>query len=147
MKKHTFMTTLLLVVAFGIALLLVLPVQAVSVKTAKGLVADCKKNIDVITADKAKKLFDAGDWLFLDVRTEKEYKKGNIPHSVHIQRGVLEFKIDKKVPDKSTKLILYCKSGSRATLSSCAMKKLGYQKVVMMDGGWKEWIKKGYPVN
>ena len=44
-------------------------------------------------------------------------------------------------------LVLYCKSGSRATLSSCAMKNLGYQKVVMMDGGWKEWVKKGYPVN
>ena len=129
-----------------IGLALILPAQATKTMTGKDFVAECKPNIKSITVSEARTLHDSGDWVFLDVRTEKEFKKGAIPNALHIQRGVLEFKVEKKLPDKTAKIVVYCKSGSRATLCSCALKRMGYINVVCMDGGWKGWVKEGHPV-
>ena len=79
--------------------------------TAKDFMAEAKKNICEISVADAKARLDQGGYLFLDCRTEKEYKMGHVPGAMNIARGLLEFKIDKKVPDKNTKIIMYFKTG------------------------------------
>lgn len=145
MKTENRFIKLILVIA--IALAVVLPVQAQKALTAKDMVTECKQNIQAVSVTDAKRLYDSGEWIFLDVRTEKEYKRGNIPKAVHLQRGVLEFKIDKKIPDKSANIVVYCKSGSRSTLSVCTLTSLGYSGVVSMEGGWMGWVEKDYPIS
>ena len=137
----------IMVIAIVLTLAVVIPVQASKVMSAKDMVADCKKNIKGVALAEAKKMYDVKEYAFLDVRTEKEYKKGNIPNSVHIQRGVLEFNVEKKFPDKNAKIVVYCKSGSRSALSVCSLTRMGYTNVVSLNGGWKGWVKNGYPVN
>ena len=114
--------------------------------TAKDLVAEAKKNIASISVSDAKALFDKGGITFLDCRDEKEYKSGHIPGAVNISRGLLEFKIGKKIPDKNAQIIMYCKSGGRGCLACESIGKMGYKSVKNMDGGWKAWAKAGYPV-
>jgi rhodanese-related sulfurtransferase len=114
--------------------------------TGKDFVNEAKKEIKEISVEQAKKDIDAKKAVVLDVRTEKEYKKGHIPGAIHMQRGLLEFKVEKKLPDKNAYIILQCKTGGRSALATQTLQKMGYKNVVSMAGGWKAWVKAGYPV-
>lgn len=114
--------------------------------TAKDLVAEAQKNITMISASEAKALLDKGGVVFLDCREPKEYKSGHIPGAINIPRGLLEFKIGSKISDKNSLVVMYCKSGGRASLSCCSIQRMGYGNVKNLDGGWKAWTKAGYPV-
>jgi rhodanese-related sulfurtransferase len=146
MKKWNLKKQLTIVILVVAGLAFIIPVQASKPMTAKDFVAECKPSIDHVTVGDARMKHNAGDWIFLDVRTEKEFKKGAIPNAVHMQRGLLEFKIAKKIPDKTAKIVVYCKSGSRSSLAVCTLKKMGYVNVVSMEGGWKGWLKDGHPI-
>jgi rhodanese-related sulfurtransferase len=82
----------------------------------------------------------------LDCRESKEFKMGHVPDAINIPRGLIEFKIDKKIPDKTTKIVVYCKVGGRGCLSACTLCRMGYKNVMNMAGGWMAWEKAGYPV-
>ena len=114
--------------------------------TVTDLVGDAKKNICEVSVSEAKALLDKGGYIFLDCRTSKEFKMGHVPGAMNIPRGLLEFKIDKKIPDKATEIVMYCKKGSRGCLATCTLCKMGYQNTKNLDGGWKAWEKAGYPV-
>jgi len=104
------------------------------------------ENITTISVEDAKALFDKGGVVFLDVRGEKEYRSGHIPGAMNVPRGLLEFVIGNKIPDKNATIVVYCKSGGRSCLASHTLVKMGYQNIKNMDGGWKAWIGAGYPV-
>jgi len=114
--------------------------------TAKDLVGDAKKNICEVSVSEAKALLDKDGYIFVDCRTSKEFKMGHVPGAMNIPRGLLEFKIDKKIPDKATEIVMYCKKGSRGCLATCTLCRMGYKNTKNMDGGWKAWEKAGYPV-
>ena len=136
---------LILSVVAMVVLFTVPPLTAADM-TAKQLVEDAKKDICEVSVSEAKDLFDKGGNLFLDCRTSKEYKMGHVPGAVNIPRGLLEFKIDKQIPDRETAIIMYCKTGGRGCLATCTLCKMGYKNVKNMDGGWQAWEKAGYPV-
>ena len=114
--------------------------------TSKEMVDKAKKSICEVTVSEARELLDKESYLFLDCREPKEYKMGHIPGALNIPRGLLEFKIAKKIPEKSTNIVMYCKKGSRGCLATCTLCTMGYKNVVNMDGGWLAWEKAGYPV-
>ncbi|MGD2099992.1 MAG: rhodanese-like domain-containing protein [Desulfobacterales bacterium] len=114
--------------------------------TTEEMVAEAKESICEVTVSEAKELLDKGGYLFLDCREPKEYKMGHVPGAVNIPRGLIEFKIPNKVPDKSTHIVMYCKKGGRGCLAACTLCRMGYENVMNMDGGWLAWEKAGYPV-
>jgi len=114
--------------------------------TSKDFVDEAKKQICEVSVSEAKDLFDKGGYVFLDCRTSKEFKMGHIPGSVNVPRGLLEFKIEKKISDKDAPIIMYCKTGGRGCLATCTLCKMGYSNVKNMDGGWMAWEKAGYPI-
>ena len=104
------------------------------------------KHITTISVAEAKALLDKGGVTFLDVRTEKEYKKGHIPGAKNVPRGKLEYDIGKDIPDKNAAVVVYCKTGGRSCLGTYTLVRMGYKNLKSMDGGWKSWTKAGYPV-
>jgi rhodanese-related sulfurtransferase len=114
--------------------------------TTEEIVAEARESICEVTVSEAKGMLDKGGYLFLDCREPKEYKMGHVPGALNIPRGLLEFSIDSKVPDKNTQIIMYCKKGGRGCLAACTLCRMGYGKVANMDGGWLAWEKAGYPV-
>jgi len=133
-------------VALAAALLFVAPSAMAKDMTASDLVSEAKENVCEISVSEAKECFDKGGYVFIDCRTEDEFKMGHVPGCMHIPRGVMEFKIDKKIPDKTANVILYCKKGGRGCLATCTLCRMGYRNVKNMDGGWMAWEKAGYPV-
>ena len=72
--------------------------------------------------------------------------KGHLPKSVHIGKGVIERDIEAIFPDPNREIILYCGGGYRSALAADNLQKMGYKKVISMDGGFRGWTEKGFPV-
>jgi rhodanese-related sulfurtransferase len=81
----------------------------------------------------------------IDVREESEYAAGRIPGARHIGRGVLERDVETLIPDPDADLVLYCGGGYRSALAALNLQKMGYRRVVSMDGGIRGWRAAGYP--
>jgi len=92
-------------------------------------------------------------YILIDVRLPEEHKKGFIPGSISIPRGVMEFRINSEkvwdeegmyVPEKNELLVLYCKKAKRSVLTALKLKQLGYTNIKYIAGGWTDWHLK-YP--
>ncbi len=110
------------------------------------LVNETKKRVRETNVADVKRRLDAGEKLVLvDVREESEWGRGHLPGAVHLGKGIIERDIEQRVPDTSTKLVLYCGGGFRSALSADNLQKMGYSNVESMDGGWKGWLEAGFP--
>jgi len=143
MKRHYLFA---LAFALVVALTLNAPQAIAKDMTAKELVTEAKKSICQVSISEAKDLIDKGGYVFLDCREPKEFKMGHIPGAMNIPRGLLEFKIAKKIPDKNAKIVMYCKKGGRGCLATCTLCRMGYKNAQNMAGGWMAWEKAGYPI-
>ncbi len=73
--------------------------------------------------------------LVLDVRTETERKTlGFFPKSLHMPRDRLEKEFSRAVPDKSTRILVYCNTGQRARLATDTLHQMGYTKTKYITG-------------
>jgi rhodanese-related sulfurtransferase len=116
-------------------------------KTSADLLAEARAQILQVDVNVAKLLLDSGDYMFIDIREPSETKMGFIPGAIQIPRGLLEFKIASTIVDQNTPIVVYCKSGGRASLGTLTLKTMGYTNVMNMAGGWMAWEKAGYPID
>jgi rhodanese-related sulfurtransferase len=111
------------------------------------LVQDAKTRVKECTVEDVKRRLDAGEkFALVDVREESEYVAGHLPGAAHMSKGVIERDVETKVPDPSAPLVLYCGGGYRSALAADNLQRMGYTNVLSMDGGWRGWTEKGYPV-
>jgi rhodanese-related sulfurtransferase len=110
------------------------------------LVQDAKKRVKETNVSDVKRRIDAGEkFVLVDVREESEWAMGHVPKAIHLGKGVIERDIEQRVPDSSSKVILYCGGGFRSALVADNLQKMGYTNVESMDGGWKGWLDAGLP--
>ena len=111
------------------------------------LVNDAKTRVKEVDIEGYKKMVAAGDkHLLVDTREDNEWAAGHAKGAVHLSKGIIERDIEAKVPDKSTKLVLYCGGGFRSALAADNLQKMGYTHVISLDGGWKAYQTSGLPV-
>ena len=111
------------------------------------LVEDAKTRVRETNVHEVKKQLDAGEkFLLVDVREESEWARGHLPGAIHLGKGVIERDIEQRVPDKNAPLVLYCGGGFRSALAAESLQKMGYARVLSMDGGFRGWVEAGYPV-
>ncbi len=79
----------------------------------------------------------------VDVREDNEWEKGRVAGAIHLGKGVIERDVEAAIPDKSGEIILYCGGGFRSALAADNLQKMGYRRVVSMDGGWRAWVDAG----
>ena len=121
-------------------------------KTAAELVAEARARIEELGVDEVDKEAAAGA-LIVDLREAEELAaSGRIPGSVHVPRGMLEFRADPSSPyhqegfDPGRRVILHCASGGRSALAAAALKDMGYSDVAHLAGGFKAWTDAGGPI-
>ncbi|MFW9777669.1 MAG: Nif3-like dinuclear metal center hexameric protein [Candidatus Heimdallarchaeota archaeon] len=85
-------------------------------------------------------------FILLDVRTYQEYRTGHIPGAksvpLHeISRNAENFPQDKEI-------VVYCQNGpcSMSMKAAFELKKLGFQNIAKLEGGYDEWNINGYPI-
>ena len=111
------------------------------------VVNDAKSRVQQIDIDGYRRLAGSGEpFDLIDIREESEWNAGHAAGSKHLGKGIIERDIETAVPDKNTKLVLYCGGGFRSALAADALQKMGYTDVISLDGGWRAWQAAGLPV-
>jgi rhodanese-related sulfurtransferase len=111
------------------------------------IVNDAKSRIREITVLDVKSDQDSGvEFALVDTREESEWARGHAAGAVHLGKGIIERDIEKAIPDTSKKIVLYCGGGFRSALAADALRKMGYENVYSLAGGWRVWKEAGMPV-
>ena len=88
----------------------------------------------------------AGERVLIDVRDGEEFRAERIPGSMHLPRGFLELRAAAELPERSTPLTLYCRSGVRSLLAAETMRSLGYTEITSLAGGIERWKDEGFAI-
>ena len=83
------------------------------------------------------------DYILVDVRTDKEYESGHIQDAVNFDFYSESFQKDILTLDKSSSIILYCRTQNRSTKTANYLKENGYKEITVIEGGIKSWVKNG----
>ena len=125
-----------------------------TIKSPQTLIAEALKEVKTISPEEALKLSNENKCNLIDIRDEVELKKtGKIENSLHISRGLLEFSIhpdsafaQKKKLDPNKEIVLFCAAGGRSALAAETLKKMGYDKVSHIDGGFGAMQNSGFKI-
>jgi rhodanese-related sulfurtransferase len=86
------------------------------------------------------------DVFVLDVRTEREFKKGHLEDAVLIDYYRRDFKRRIAALDKAEPYLIYCYSGARSKAALRLMDSLGFQNIRHIKGGIRDWKREGLPL-
>jgi rhodanese-related sulfurtransferase len=111
------------------------------------LVNQTREKINASTIDELiDQLHRNKELVLIDVREESEYTNGHIPGAIWLGKGIIERDIELMLPEKKTEIWLYCGGGYRSVLAADNLQKMGYTRVVSVDGGFKDWASSGHVV-
>jgi rhodanese-related sulfurtransferase len=86
------------------------------------------------------------DALVLDVREDKEWAAGHIPHARHIPLGQLSSRLSELEKHKPRPIVISCRSGHRSARACALLKKSGFDNVHNLSGGIIAWEKANLPI-
>lgn len=130
-----------------ISLILVLPLL-VSCTKIEGLEQKMVQaeggNYFDISPDYLKAILQKKDFVFINVHIpyDGEIEKTDL----FIPYNKIQNVLDQLPPNKSAKIVLYCRSGSMSTTASKTLVSLGFNNVWNLEGGMIAWKNQGYPV-
>ena len=125
-----------------------------NIKSSLTLVEEAQKNIETLSSNEAKSLFEKKEITLIDVRDIRElWKEGTIENSKHIPRGMLEFWLDPQSSyykeskfDLSKKIIFFCALGMRSALSTKSLVDMGFKNVAHVKGGFDALKQCGFEI-
>jgi len=99
---------------FAFVFILIMPVllapfsSKAADKTPEQMVQEARVQVKEVPIQEVKKMMDSGEKIvLLDVRDKEEYEKEHIAGAINISRGLLEFLVQNKIPDKDAKIVVY----------------------------------------
>ena len=125
-----------------------------NIKSSQTLVEEAQRNIETLSPNEAKSLYEKKEITFIDVRDIRElWKDGTIENSKHIPRAMLEFWLDpessyyktNKIKDMK-KMVLFCALGLRSALATKSLVDMGFNNVAHVDGGFDALKKSGLKI-
>ena len=124
-------------------------------KTFGDIVSESSKTLDTVNSDQLNNLIKNNtDMVILDV-SDKEVvdNRGSVPGALNISLGSLYFKADSEVPDdykderiqdREKKVVMTCSIGACAAIGGKLLKDMGFEDVVLLEGGAEAWKDSGY---
>lgn len=116
-------------------------------ETVSSMVARAREVVEHLSPADVAKEIDGGDAVLVDLREPAEREaSGAIDGSLHVPRGMLEFRADPASPyhdealQPEARIILYCASGGRSALAAATLQSMGYRNVAHLDGGYNAWV-------
>jgi rhodanese-related sulfurtransferase len=98
-----------------------------------------------LSAMQAVRLMNQGA-LVIDLRSKEAFDAGHIGDARNVPAGELESQADalKKWRDKN--VITYCDTGTSGAAAARTLTRLGFTKVLNLDGGLNAWVKDNLPL-
>ena len=100
------------------------------------------KEINVISDTQFIEIQDT-HYILVDVRTIEEYESGHIQDAVNFDFYSESFQKEILSLDKSSSIILYCRTQNRSTKTANYLKENGYKEITVLEGGITSWVKNG----
>ena len=101
---------------------------------------------DSLSPAAATLMMNREDAVVLDVRESSEWASGHIAGARHIALAQLDKRITELDKLKAWPLIVCCARGSRSRTAMAALKKAGFEKVFVLEGGVAAWLEANLPV-
>ena len=101
----------------------------------------------IVTVDGAYEFWVIEAATFIDARTPGEYDAGHIPGAINVPLEEIPDSLDKLPADRDMLIVVYCKSGWRASMGMFTMRLLGYANTKGFNGSWLAWLDAEHPVN
>ncbi len=89
---------------------------------------------------------DKQGWLVLDVRSAEEYQQGHVPGAVNIAHTDLADNLSKIEAFKDRPVVVYCRSGYRASIAAKILIEHDFLEVKHLQGDMKGWQAAGYEI-
>jgi rhodanese-related sulfurtransferase len=106
-------------------------------------------NLEMISLEKAKELYESQGVLFIDARHDFEYKMGHIRGAINIVLKEIDtHRILLESIPKEKMLIVYCDGAECNSSIELALKlmELKFTNVKVFFGGWQEWKANNLPI-
>ena len=91
---------------------------------------------------------EEADFTLIEVLSEESYEDFHLPGAINIPGNQLRERVPEVVPDKSTRIVVYCSSPACTASDKAAvvLKDLGYENVQDYRGGKEHWKEGGLPI-
>ena len=84
--------------------------------------------------------------LVVDLRPIGDFEKGHIPGSKNVQMSQFDPEARQLAAAKSLPVVLVCKAGQVAGGAAKRLRKAGFERVYVLDGGIGAWQQDGLPL-
>lgn len=84
--------------------------------------------------------------IVLDVRTPEEYAGGHVPGAINVPYTELPARISELPGAADKDVVLYCNTGVRAERAAARLKKVGFTRLLHLEGDMKAWKEKSRPL-
>lgn len=81
----------------------------------------------------------------VDVRQDFEWSAGHLPNAIHVALGRLPARLG-DVPKDGSKIVTMCAGGTRATMAASILRRVGFEPLVITEGGYGDWAAHNWPV-
>ena len=112
----------------------------------KDMLAEANAAIESVAVLDLPYHLEEDDVVLIDVReSDERATEGEIPGSIHVPRGLLEFCADPQSPSHNPafvlerRFILYCGTGARSALAAKTLLEMGFPEVATLAGGYAAW--------
>ena len=105
------------------------------------------QTIEEIEPFEAAEEINGGNVVLIDTREPHEWDESRIEGAKLVPPATVAEGVPELVPDRSARLILYCRVGNRSARAADALKsELGYENVASIAGGIEAWAEQALPV-
>jgi len=97
-----------------------------------------------ITIDDFARLANEGEVILIDVRSERAYLDGHLPHAVSIPLERLQGAVA-RLRATNARIVLYCggSAGRQSGRGAALLHEHGIDRVYCLDGGFAAWVNSG----
>jgi molybdopterin/thiamine biosynthesis adenylyltransferase len=114
--------------------------------TAAEPIEQIKGRIEQVDPRSARDEIDGGA-ILIDTREPHEWDEARIEGGKLVPPATVTQRVPELVPDRSSRLIVYCRVGNRSARAADALKsELGYENVASIAGGIEAWTAQGLPI-
>ena len=84
--------------------------------------------------------------LVVDLRPIADFDKGHIPGSKNVQMSQFDPENKQLAAAKALPVVLVCKTGQSSTAAATRLKKAGFERIYVLDGGIGAWQQADLPL-
>jgi len=94
----------------------------------------------------ATQLYNRENAVFLDIRSEAEFRKQHLPGAISTPADTLAARLQKLERFRDRPIVVYCDTGLRSSKAAAQVKQAGFERTYELRGGINAWLNAGYPV-